>query len=208
MGKERKNEVFLDLDDTLIGTSSSIIRRLEILLGQYPVKEGLFYIHNLISNSQRETILSKRYEFSEDFWAEYERLRRNIRPKPIGNIKGRLDKLKEDAPLGILTNASRNKIEEALESMGLTSNYFECGTYGRDDLQFLKPDIRCLNEIGPKNSLVYVGDDARDYLLSREAGIPFLAVCTGLTSRETFVYLGQDEKRIFPSIQEVSLNGI
>lgn len=203
---EKNMAVFFDLDDTLISTSSAILKRLEVLLKEYQVQEGLLYVHNLITLPNRESIMAQRYDFAHDFWRGYELLRECIRPEPLGEVKTTLQRFRKIANLGILTNASRKKIEEALKSIGLPSSYFECGVYGREDLQHPKPDVRCLDSTGRPS--VYVGDDSRDYLFSKLAGIPFISVCTGLTSRETFIYLGQEESRIFPSIHEVSLNGI
>ncbi|MFC1682107.1 HAD family hydrolase [Nanoarchaeota archaeon] len=201
-------EIFLDLDDTLINTTPTIIKRLEILLKKYPVDEGLFYVHNLLVHPQRELILSNRYDFSKEFWREYEVLRAQIEPRSIGDIKGKLNSFRDHFKLGILSSSLRQKIERSLANIGLNERYFESGLYCRDNLTHPKPDVRCLEEIGSDRSIVYVGDDIQDYLFSKKAGIGFVAVCTGLTSRDTFLYLGQDESKIFPSIQEVTLDAV
>jgi len=122
---EWPKRVFFDLDDTLIDTSFSIFSRLTMLLEKYPVQEGLLFIYNLLSNTQREEILACRYNFSKQFWQEYEGLRNKIKPKPIGDVRGKLEKIVGSCEqVGILTNASESKISYALDVIGLSPSFF------------------------------------------------------------------------------------
>lgn len=207
MDRESSRKIFFDLDDTLIDTSFSIVKRLMILLDKYPVKEGLLFLHNLLPNPNRVEILASRYNFSNELWQHYEELREEIKPLPIGDVKTKLELIASEAEVGLLTNASQKKIDYSLKVIGVSHSFFGSGVYGRDNLKYPKPDARCINEVGTvRDRILYIGDDIQDYLFTLRSGISFLAVCTGLTSRETFKLMGVSEEQIFPSVQEVELN--
>src|SRR3989344_5939992 len=207
MGVKTQSAVILDMDDVLINTSSVIFMRLSLLFEKYPIREGMPYIYHLLANPNREEILGSRYDFSKEFWRGYEKLRFAIRPKPIGNIKSKLESLSQEGfSLGMLTNASLIKVNEFFISSLVDPSIFKIGVYSSDNLPYLKPNPLCFSAIKDLESygkIFYVGDKLSDFHIARENNIIFKGVCTGLTNNEDFCYLGVKPENIFPSVHEV-----
>ncbi len=208
MNEKTKANLIFDLDDTLIDTSSVILRRIVLLLNDYPITEGAFYIHNLLSNPEREDILGKRYKFAKQFWTDYERLRSDIRPKCIGNVKRKLEFLaSKEHKIGILTNNSEKKVIEFLSQSSIDRTFFNLGIYTVDNLKYTKPNPQCFDQIKSdcsRGKICYIGDSLLDFYTSRVAQIQFAGVCTGLISRATFLLAGLDKNRIFNDVHEVN----
>jgi phosphoglycolate phosphatase-like HAD superfamily hydrolase len=205
-----KNLIF-DLDDTLIDTSSAILRRIYELLDCYPVREGALYIYHLLAHSERESILATRYDFSYEFWRDYEKLRKKFRNRPIGGkgIKNKLEQLSaQGIRMGLLTRAPNRKVIEFIRDSGVQIEFFQLGIYDSDNLRYKKPHPLCFHPIlqkcGSENTF-YCGDSLEDLRLARKSKINFIAVCTGLTNRETFIQAGVKNGMIFGNIFEVEL---
>ena len=91
--------------------------------------------------------------------------------------------------LGIVSTKYRFRIRETLERDGLL-DLFEV-IVGGDDVSKWKPDPDGLQIASRKLSLdveqlVYVGDSLTDADAARRAGMPFVAVTTGYTTRDEF----------------------
>ena len=211
MAYKKQSAIIFDLDDVLISTSSAILLRLSLLFKKYPIREGMFYIYHLLANPERESILASKYNFSKEFLEDYEKLRSVIRPRPIGDIKGKLESLsQEDFELGILTNSPLRKINEFIVSSSIDYSIFKIGIYSSETLPYLKPNPKCFSAIKNLDSykeVFYVGDNIHDFHIARENCINFKGVCTGLANRSDFIYVGVKTKDIFPSIQEVTFYG-
>jgi phosphoglycolate phosphatase len=95
----------------------------------------------------------------------------------------------EDIKLGIVSTKFRYRIESILRRENL-SELFSVIIGGEDVLR-KKPDPEGLLtaiemlKVSPLKS-VYVGDSTVDAETARRAGVPFIAVLTGVTSREAF----------------------
>lgn len=91
--------------------------------------------------------------------------------------------------LGIVSQKYRHRIEDILERDNLLS-YFDV-IVGGEDMAAFKPDpsglLTALDRLSglPTNSL-YVGDSVTDAETAKRAAVPFAAVLSGVTPRESF----------------------
>jgi phosphoglycolate phosphatase len=106
------------------------------------------------------------------------------------DVKGLLTRLRdEDVKLGIVSTKFRYRIESILRREDLLGSFSVI--VGGEDVTRYKPDPEGLLkavealEVSPLKS-VYVGDSVVDAETAGRAGIPFIAVLTGVTSREAF----------------------
>jgi phosphoglycolate phosphatase len=106
------------------------------------------------------------------------------------DVKGLLTRLRdEDVKLGIVSTKFRYRIESILRREDLLGSFSVI--VGGEDVTRYKPDPEGLLkavealEVSPLKS-VYVGDSVVDAETAERAGIPFIAVLTGVTSREAF----------------------
>ena len=198
--------VLFDLDDTLVDTTKTILRRLEQLSKKFSLEKDVDYLYNLVSNPLREDILAKSCECSKEIWLEYERLRNTILVNPIGDVRSLFDKLKKrKIKVGVLTNNLSSKSIFKLLRCGITQEDLEGGFFNSENVPYLKPDYRCFNHLKNKNSTVYVGDNSLDYIAARDAKISFFGVMTGLVPKEQFINLGLNEDYIFKNIHEIGI---
>lgn len=209
MNINSNENIIFDLDDTLINTSSTIFQRIFLLFQDYNIQEGAMYVYNLLQEPKRVKIMAERYDFAEQFWHDYEKLRSSIRPAPIGNLKGKLESfLRKGYNMGILTRARTNKVKEFLKNAMIKPELFSLGIYTSDNSKRKKPKEGCFTPILSRCSTgetFYCGDNLEDMNLAQQADLGFLAVCTGLTTRQDFLYKGLNESRVFRSVLEVQL---
>lgn len=206
MQQKPKTGLVLDLDDTLINTSHTILARLFLLTAKYDIREGVLYLHNLLSNPQREEMLRTRYANAEEIWGDYERLRRTFQATPFPGLKEKIHALiQQKTALGILTRANETKVNRFLNQTGLSREEFSLGIHNSDNCEYYKPDPRSLDPIIKKNKgpLVYIGDETQDLKIAKNSGLEFIAVCTGMTSREEFISEGLQPNRVYACFTEV-----
>ena len=104
-------------------------------------------------------------------------------PSVVESLKAR------DIGLGIVSQKYRHRIEGILERDNLLS-YFDI-IVGGDDMTAFKPDpsglLTALERLSgsPANSL-YVGDSVTDAETAKRATVPFAAVLSGVTPKESF----------------------
>ncbi len=105
-------------------------------------------------------------------------------------VPGVVDALRAaNVSLGIVSQKYRRRIEHVLERDGLSGRFD--AIVGGEDMVALKPDPRGLltviDRLGcqPAES-VYVGDTVTDAETARRANVPFVAVLSGVTPRESF----------------------
>src|SRR5690606_12187872 len=94
---------------------------------------------------------------------------------------------------GIVSTKLRSRIEEILEAREL-SELFDV-VVGIEDVERPKPDpaglLLALERVGlPVEGAVYVGDHVVDALAAARAGVEFVGVLTGMTTREGFAAQG------------------
>jgi len=91
--------------------------------------------------------------------------------------------------LGIVSSKYRRRIESVLLRDGLDGRFQVI--IGGEDVEDLKPDptglLRAVSALDtPKERCLYVGDSVTDAETARRAGVPFVAVLSGVTEREAF----------------------
>jgi phosphoglycolate phosphatase len=94
----------------------------------------------------------------------------------------------EGVPLGIVSTKFRYRIETILERAGLLKHFDVI--VGGEDVSRHKPDPEgiqmAIERLGANQSTLYVGDSLSDAEAAMRAGVPFVAVLSGVTPREAF----------------------
>ena len=106
----------------------------------------------------------------------------------VSSLVGRLSQ--QGVSLGIVSSKGRWRIEAILQREELGSHFDVI--VGGEDVDELKPDpsglLRASDTLGtPMECCLYVGDSITDAETARRAGVPFVAVLSGVTEREAFV---------------------
>jgi phosphoglycolate phosphatase-like HAD superfamily hydrolase len=117
------------------------------------------------------------------------------------------DLFAKDITQGILTNRVK-MAEERLEQAGYPKMEFILSPKNKEDR---KPNPKVFNEalrlLEEKNineaEILSVGDHTDDFISSRDAGLNFVAVLTGGTTKEEFLALGLNEENIFNNLEEL-----
>ncbi len=113
--------------------------------------------------------------------------------KPVDGMLSVLDKIIEAGYLlGIVTSNSKNNVLKFLENNGLL-NYFKFVRSGQSFFGKEKMFRGLLKKynISPQN-VVYVGDETRDIVASRKAGISVISVSWGLTPYNSLIKFKPD----------------
>jgi phosphoglycolate phosphatase len=104
-------------------------------------------------------------------------------PEMIGKLKA------QGFSLGIVSTKFRYRIESVLEREGLLNAF--ATIVGGEDVAKHKPDptglLTAIKRLGSvPASTLYVGDSVTDAQTAERAGVPFVAVLSGVTLREAF----------------------
>ncbi len=103
-------------------------------------------------------------------------------PRVIGQLKD------EGFSLGIVSTKFRYRIETILGRAGLLEPFDII--VGGEDVSRHKPDpeglLMAKERLGSLESILYVGDSLSDAEAAMRAGLPFVAVLSGVTPREAF----------------------
>jgi len=197
--------IFFDLDDTLVNTRQTILRRINLLLDKYPFDITSQYIYRLLGSSERESILARKIGEKTLFWDDYEALRKNITVDSISGANTLLETLvSKRKNIGIITDNTCQKTLIKLQSAKINPALFNGNIYSCSEKSCLKPSVGIISylRVNPKK-ILYIGDDLIDYEFARNSGIGFYGVCTGEHSREDFIENGLNRSRIFPSVKEI-----
>lgn len=131
-------------------------------------------------------------------------------PPIFFGIKSTIKKLHEDGyVLGVLTLGTKAHSEKMYVKHFGKPLAFHHFLMAQEDIKHHKPDprffdnaLKILNKAGVKESqTIYVGDHLLDMNVCRNRGIRFIAVTTGLTSKETFLREGVPESDILSSFR-------
>ena len=147
---------------------------------------------------------------SKEFDVAYHRY---ILDQTVPAIKGAVAAvaaLEDSFLLGIVTAAPRFEVEHFLTRIGLDKTDFFVvqasgeSKYHKPDPRVFDPIIATLREWGiAKSEILYVGDSLYDLYAARDAGLQFIAVLTGSTSRQQFRASGVGDDRILCSVAEL-----
>ena len=181
--------------------------------GGLPVELVRRVYDNKISEEQAKKVVSYKQNENE----------RNFIPEVSGATKA-ISSLSERCILGIVTSRERFRqpfaqftsrsgqpiyslLEYRVDSSGFNLDDFAF-MVGSDENEYHKPDPRVFNKPAALlqahgvsiNDAAYVGDDVTDWHASRDAGIPFYAVTSGVRTREDFIKEGCPPQNILSSI--------
>jgi HAD superfamily hydrolase (TIGR01549 family) len=173
----------------------------------------------------RITFLEFRRDFSGDYhryqekhglgpeaWPEFDSAWYEVyyskqgRARPFGNSFRALGKLKElGVPAGLVTNATRKRIDVELEKLGMRGYFGAVVTIEDADWEF-KPSPRMIeiacNALGLSGrDVLYVGDMAEDVQAGKAAGSITGVVATGIHTLERLLQEGPDF--VFSDVGEV-----
>jgi phosphoglycolate phosphatase len=213
MHRHAFDTIVLDFDYTLVDSSQGVIECIRYALdrlGLPPVSDqkacrtiGLSLLDTLTAlTGLDDRALGQ--AFSDLFVARAEQVM-NERTVLLAGVPETIAQLKQRGlNLGIVSNKYRRRIEEFLRQADLCDAF--AIVVGEEDVSAHKPDpqglcktIAALGAV-PENT-VYVGDSTTDAQTARRAGVPFVAVLTGVTPREAFV--GHQAYRIIDRLSEL-----
>lgn len=132
---------------------------------------------------------------------------------PIEAYEGVVDligQLVKSYTLGVLTSTETETAIGDIKNSGFDLNDFYF-IQGADLTDTHKPDPKvfepALEKLALKNievqEILYVGDGTQDYLAADGAGLDFIAVTTGMHSKEDFIDMGLDEKFILDELKNL-----
>ena len=132
-------------------------------------------------------------------------------PQPFEGIATTLSKLREKYVLGILSSANHAAIVRSYTkhiAPKLSHHNFviakEHTTYHKPDPKVFDHVFETINNPDIKEEhILYVGDNLFDYFAARDRGIPFIAVTSGVTTRQVFLKNGLDINYILKSFNEL-----
>ncbi|KKT87331.1 MAG: hypothetical protein A2119_01845 [Candidatus Colwellbacteria bacterium GWA2_46_10] len=202
-----KKVIIFDYDDTIVDTFSSIydvdLQVAERLGLRRVTKEEMASLWGI---PYRERI--KRLHPDTDF-EEHERIHFEIydhsTTKPFEGAVGTLAYLKSKGyRLGIISSRRYKSLVGNLEYYHLSS-FFEC-VQGEESLEYVKPDPRVFDVAikyfgGNQGEMVYVGDHLNDFEAATKSGLDFIAITTGVHTKEDFQRAGC--KKIIESLSEL-----
>ncbi|MBU2638963.1 MAG: HAD family hydrolase [Nanoarchaeota archaeon] len=200
--------VLFDMDDTLVDTTPTIMRRLDRLVEKYQLAPSeIPNIYNLLANPGRVEILSKTCPFAGEFFGDYEALRAVIVVSPLADIKSLFGRIKASGlNTGVLTNNNYLSSKSKLSRCGLTERDL-CGLFFHSgNLPCLKPNPHCFDVLPAsleRKGIIYVGDAVSDYEAAHGAGLSFIAVTTGINTKEEFLSAGLAVRDILENIAEI-----
>ena len=128
-------------------------------------------------------------------------------PSVIGGPPA-IELLEQEFHLGLLTSRG-HFTKELLAGAGYSPKHFnfiitqQNGTPSKPNKQAAIPIFDWVQN-NNVTEWIYVGDSLIDLEFAKKVGVPFFAVTTGLTDKQTFLSAGQPEELIFPSIVEAA----
>ncbi|MBT4651407.1 adenylosuccinate lyase [Candidatus Woesearchaeota archaeon] len=223
-GDEKVKAVIYDLDNTLIATNNfvlDLIRKTALEVGQdipfvIPTVDEVAKIQKL--NLPFEEIFANLFQNpigyvrEEPLWSlilkRYRERAKSMHYLGVDKGVEVVKALKENGLLqGIVTNRIR-MASERLEQAGYPEFSFLFSPESKEDR---KPSakafnlaLKTLSEKGiDKSWVLSVGDHPDDYVASKAAGLKFIGVVSGNTSREEFLSVGLGDERIIDNLGEL-----
>ena len=207
----RRRAVIFDCDDTLLITAKSrwpVLISTALVFG-YRISNN--DICNVWGEPYRQMIEQLLPGINvDDFTATYKQASLKSLPRVAPGAESLLALLAENRiVMHVLTANHASLVEQDFKALGIR-RFFE-HIYGCDDTEFHKPDGRALSnslsilaDLGMnKSDSLYIGDGWRDFYTARDAGIDFVAVCTGLDRQEVFQKEGLPNDQIISSLNEL-----
>lgn len=145
------------------------------------------------------------------FEEEYHKNKKRFPIKEVEGAGETIRKLiKTGYIVGILTSINSQMLQTNLEQIGMADIDFKV-LQSSDDTKVYKPDGRVFEpalkksqRLGVnKNEVLYIGDDIRDWLACQDAGLSFVAVLTGRSTKKQFLKEGVLKEKILDSIADL-----
>ncbi len=184
--------VIFDFDGTLVNTTDLALSIYNRVAANYRCKPIPPEDRHLLFSSKLKELMDRFRVNSFKLFLLQFRIRKELHKhiedfEPIIHIETALAQLKEAGyKCGILTSNAKKNVEHFLDIKSLSDLfdfvYQSKHFFGKDVAlnQLIKRENLC------KEQVVYVGDEIRDLLASRKAGIPMVAVSWGFTPAEVF----------------------
>ncbi len=201
--------IIFDVDNTLIDTGNISARAYletakQLNLKHIPTGEikKLFGIpsHIIIKKFWPKTIIKKFQKIKHK-----KILARKA--KEIPGAKQVIRKLYKKYKLGLLSSKTRTLMYPHLKQINLSTNFFKF-IFSSDDVKFYKPDPRVFSKAikklkFKKNEILYVGDSIYDCIAAKKAKLNFIAVLTGVYTKNDFQKHRINNRNILKSIKEL-----
>lgn len=208
--KKTKKLIIFDLDDTLVETYHLSFLKTSVIAKSY--NENFNYdlfkkYYGKLTLEECVHIWFDKKIAPEVFRKHYNLLRHNYPYKGIGDVKKFLHSLSKKFDIGIITNSTKDATEYKLSCLGLSSieNLFKFVYHCENSIK-PKPHPDQINFIidqgRKRESICYIGDNARDFDFAKRAQIEFFGVLTGLETTEGFLKMGLKKERILTTIHE------
>jgi adenylosuccinate synthase len=216
--------IIYDMDNTLVDTDGFVLEHLKRTAIRMSEEISFIIPHDeVIKKVQKmnlpfEEIFSTlfpnppNYNFSEPLW---EILLANYRKDAKGVLYSPTyfgtEVVNQMTSLGIVQGIVTNRVNMArhrLDQAGYNEFEFivqpEEKEHRKPNPLCLKPALDNLQDKGISfNEVFSVGDHPDDYLAARDAGIKFIAVLTGESTKDDFVSLGLDENKVINNLGEL-----
>lgn len=133
-------------------------------------------------------------------------------PKVFDGVKDTFLKLKNVGyEFGILSAGKSFAIEKAYKKHLFEDTSFHKFIITEEYCNYHKPDPRVFDDVtlelikhdATLDDILYVGDSLIDYFASRDKGIDFIAVTTGIHSKDDFINAGLDKEYILNTFNEL-----
>ena len=190
--------VIFDFDYTLADSSDGVIECANYALGRLGLPEatddairrtiGLSLPHSLTALAGDEHA-----ELGDEYMRIFQEKAFNIMPDATlvyEFVPSLVDTLLDRGiNIGIVSSGRRRRINAVLQRYGLDGRFGVI--VGSEDVETMKPDPtglrRAVDALStPIERCLYVGDSVTDAETARRAGVPFVAVLSGVTEREAF----------------------
>ena len=181
--------LIFDLDGTIANTKNTAIDIIFELTQKYKYNYSKNEIKDILENKNFNEIIKdfkiSKIKLAYIIWKGKKELKKRIKDiKPIKGIKVTLEKLSKNNRIILLTSNNKNNSEKFLKNNELqdlfTSKYYNASLLSKDII--LKKVIK-IQQLNP-NLTYYIGDETRDIVASKKAGIKSISVTWGYNSKE------------------------
>ncbi len=205
--------VVFDLDDTLIASTPGYLATMRRTAAELGLAEPDTQVMLRPFSSWREAVATVLPGVAfEKFSQHYQTLAQEIPYRAIDGAPAALEVLRQNRPLGIVTNRERRLCTLRMEQAGIHAKLFDF-IFTAEDLpatkphpRALEPAFKALNGHGRTiraQDVVYVGDRVQDGQAARGAGAVFVGVLTGVDTVNDFADAGFERDIILSSVRDL-----
>lgn len=204
--------IIFDYDDTLVLTFRNYVERdLDVCKVLSLPEPSMFQYQEAWGLPWTEIIRRVHPTVKPELFIEtFQSMHSPASTQPIPGMKELLWKLhKEGYVLGILSSKPSASLKQRILFFDIQKYLAFC--FGSDDTLHHKPDPRVFADVLSKlrpfyskpSEILYVGDLVIDYNAAHGAGLSFVAVLSGPTTRSEFLFAGLPDDRIINDATEL-----